>query len=342
MKAIVIHTAKDLRVEERPVEEPGEGQVLVRLASGGICGSDLHYFHDGGFGTVRLKEPMVLGHEVSGYVEAMGPNTIGPAVGQLVAVSPSRPCGSCQYCLRGHANHCLNMRFYGSAMPFPHIQGAFRELLLADAAQCVPADGITSDEAAMAEPLAVCLHAIRQAGSLVGAKVLVTGCGPIGVLTVMAARRAGASEIVATDLSDFTLEAAHEAGADVALNVAKMSDALDQYHADKGYFDVMFECSGSQIALAQGVAALRPKGVAVQVGMGGDMTVPMQMLTAKELRLVGTFRFHEEFAMAVEMIQKGLINVGPLITHKFSIADAEKAFLMASDRSCAMKVQITF
>lgn len=342
MKAIVIHSAKDLRVEERPVAEPGEGQVLVRLASGGICGSDLHYFHDGGFGTVRLKEPMVLGHEVSGYVEAIGPNTNGLAVGQLVAVSPSRPCGTCQYCLRGHANHCLHMQFYGSAMPFPHIQGAFREHLVADARQCVPADGITSDEAAMAEPLAVCLHAIRQAGSMVGAKVLVTGCGPIGALTIMAARRAGASEIVATDLSDFTLEAAHAAGADVALNVAKSPDALGRYQAEKGYFDVMFECSGSQVALAQGVAAMRPKGVAVQVGMGGDMTVPMQMLTAKELRLVGTFRFHEEFAMAVGMIQKGLINVEPLITHKFPIAAAEDAFLMASDRSCAMKVQITF
>ncbi|MEM6986234.1 MAG: alcohol dehydrogenase catalytic domain-containing protein, partial [Pseudomonadota bacterium] len=124
MRALVIHAAQDLRVEEKPVRDMGEDEVLVRVLRGGICGSDLHYYNHGGFGTVRLREPMVLGHEVAGEVVACGDGVDGVQAGQLVAVSPSRPCGACRYCLEGRPNQCLNMRFYGSAMPFPHIQGA--------------------------------------------------------------------------------------------------------------------------------------------------------------------------------------------------------------------------
>ena len=142
MKALVIHAAGDLRIEDHPTADPGPGEVRVRLATGGICGSDLHYYNHGGFGTVRLREPMILGHEVAGHVEALGEGVTTFTKGQLVAVSPSRPCGACRYCLEGKPNHCLNMRFYGSAMPFPHIQGAFRQSLVAEAAQCVPADGL--------------------------------------------------------------------------------------------------------------------------------------------------------------------------------------------------------
>ncbi|MFN7002580.1 MAG: alcohol dehydrogenase catalytic domain-containing protein, partial [Roseinatronobacter sp.] len=157
MKALVIHAAKDLRLEEVASDPLGPGQLRLRLARGGVCGSDLHYYNHGGFGAVRLREPMILGHEVSAHVSEIGAGVTGFAVGQLVAVSPSRPCGSCRYCSEGLPNHCLNMRFYGSAMPFPHIQGAFREELIADATQCVDATGLSAGEAAMAEPLAVTL-----------------------------------------------------------------------------------------------------------------------------------------------------------------------------------------
>ena len=201
MKALVIHGAKDLRLETRDVEAPGPGQVAVALKAGGICGSDLHYYSHGGFGPIKLREPMVLGHEVAGEIVELGPDVEGLRVGQLVSISPSRPCYNCLYCRDGQLNHCLNMRFYGSAMPFPHIQGAFQEYLVAEAEQCVVADGLTAGEAAMAEPLAVALHAVKQAGNLLGARVLVTGSGPIGSLTILAARRAGAAEIIATDLS---------------------------------------------------------------------------------------------------------------------------------------------
>ncbi|MFN3280835.1 MAG: L-idonate 5-dehydrogenase [Tabrizicola sp.] len=340
MKAIVIHGPKDLRIEERAVEPLGPGQLRLRLATGGVCGSDLHYYNHGGFGAVRLREPMILGHEVSAHVE--DPGTSAFRKGQLVAVSPSRPCGTCPFCLEGLPNQCLNMRFYGSAMPFPHIQGAFREVLVADASQCVDATGLTPGEAAMAEPLAVALHATRRAGEMLGKRVLVTGCGPIGSLAVLAARRAGAAEIVATDLSDFTLSLASRVGADRVINTGTDPEALAAYGADKGHFDVLYECTGVAAALASGIAALRPRGVILQLGLGGDMTLPMMAITAKELDLRGSFRFHSEFAVGVGLMQKGLIDVKPLITHTVPLAQAEDAFRLASDRSRAMKAQIDF
>jgi L-idonate 5-dehydrogenase len=342
MKAIVIHAARDLRIEDRPDESPGPGQLRLRLATGGVCGSDLHYYNHGGFGDVRLKEPMILGHEVSAHVTDIGPGVTGFSLGQLVAVSPSRPCGACAYCHDGLPNHCLNMRFYGSAMPFPHIQGAFRETLVADATQCHDATGLTAGEAAMAEPLAVTLHATTRAGQMLGKRVLVTGCGPIGVLSILAARRAGAAEIVATDLSDFTLSLARKAGADRTINTGAEPTALAEYAPNKGYFDVLYECTGVAAALAGAIAVMRPRGVILQLGLGGDMTVPVQAITAKELDLRGSFRFHAEFATGVALMRKGLIDVKPLITHTVPLADAETAFRLASDRSQAMKAQIAF
>jgi len=342
MRALVIHAAHDLRLESRALEALGHGQVRLGLATGGICGSDLHYFNHGGFGAIRLREPMVLGHEVSAHVVELGAGVTGFTAGQLVAVSPSRPCGTCRYCREGLANQCLNMRFYGSAMPFPHIQGAFREDLIADSTQCVDATGLTPGQAAMAEPLAVTLHATGRAGPLMGKRVLVTGCGPIGVLSILCARRAGAAEIVATDLSDFTLDLARKCGADRLINMAQTPDALATYAAYKGHFDVLYECTGAVQALSAGIAALRPRGVILQLGLGGDMALPMMAITAKELDLRGSFRFHDEFGVGVDLMRKGLIDVTPLITHTLPLEQAEAAFRLASDRGQAMKVQISF
>lgn len=342
MRSIVIHKAKDLRIEETDVQAPKAGEVLVRIATGGICGSDLHYYNHGGFGTIKVKEPMILGHEVSGYIEEIGPDVEGLAVGDLIALSPSRPCNKCQYCLEGKQNHCENMRFYGSAMPFPHIQGAFRELIVADASQCVKADGLTSGEAAMAEPLSVCLHATRRAGDMLGKKVLITGSGPIGTLSVLAARAAGAAEIVVTDLEDQALSFATKVGANKTINMITQASELDVYKEGKGYFDVLFECSGAAPALAAGISVMRPRGIVMQLGLGGDMSIPMQALTAKELDLRGSFRFHEEFAMSVKLMQQGQINVKPLISHTVKLDDAISGFEIAGDRKQAMKAQIEF
>ena len=343
MRAVVIHKAHDLRIDEAAAAEPGPGQVRVRIETGGICGSDLHYFHAGGFGAVRLQEPMVLGHEVAGRVEQIGAGVARLSVGDRVAVSPSRPCTTCRYCQAGQQMHCLDMHFYGSAMRFPHVQGAFRELLVAEENQChvVPAT-LTAGEAAMAEPLAVCLHAARRAGPLLGRRVLVTGSGPIGALCVLATRRAGAAEVVATDLSDAPSALLLQLGADRFINVARETGALAAYGTDKGTFDVVLEASGSDKALVAALDVVRPQGIIVQVGLGGTATLPLNTLVAKEIELRGTFRFHEEFALGVELLAKRLIDVRPLISATLPFTEAQEAFELASDRARSMKVQLAF
>lgn len=343
MKAIVIHKAKDLRIEEREVAEPGAGQVGIAIKRGGVCGSDLHYYRHGGFGTIVLKEPMVLGHEVAGEVTALGKGVTGLSIGQRVAVSPSLPCGTCTYCQKGQQNHCLDMRFYGSAMRMPHIQGAFQQQLVAEASQChVIADGVSIEEAAFAEPFAVALHAIVRAGSLAGKRVLITGCGPIGALGVIAARFHGAQEIVATDISDFTLGMAGRVGADQTINVAAAPDTMNAFKTNKGYFDVMIEASGNEAAVRTGLECLKPRGVLLQLGLGGDISIPQNMIVAKEIEMRGSFRFHEEFALAVDLINKHRVNFKSLLTEVIPMAEGVRAFELALDRTRAMKVQIAF
>ncbi len=341
-RAAVIHAPHDLRIEAVPVPDAGAGEVRVRVRAGGICGSDLHYFHDGGFGTVRIREPMVLGHEIAGVVETVGAGVTGLHPGDLVAVNPSLPCGACRFCLAGMANHCLDMRFYGSAMRFPHVQGGFREVLVCRAVQAVRAE-MPPSRSAFAEPLAVCLHAMRQAGPLLGARVLVTGAGPIGALAVLAARHAGARQIVATDLLDAPLALVGRLGADATHNLRAEPDALDRYGADKGVFDAVLECSGSGAALAGAIPAARPGAVIVQVGIGGAQTpVPLNAVVAKEITLRGTFRFDAEFALAVDVLARGAIDIAPLLTATLPLDRAGEAFALASDRARAMKVQLGF
>jgi L-idonate 5-dehydrogenase len=343
MRAVIAHAARDLRIEPVDVAPLGPNDVRVRIAVGGICGSDLHYYKHGGFGVVRLREPMVLGHEIAGVVEAVGADARQVKPGDKVAVNPSLPCNACKYCLEGRQNQCLDMRFYGSAMRFPHVQGGFRELLVCRETQAhVVAEGVSLAEAAMAEPLAVCLHAVRRAGSVLGKKILVTGAGPIGTLAVIAARRAGAAEIVVTDIADGALGFAQKVGADQTLNTAANPQALDPYAADKGAFDVMFEASGNEAALRGGLDVVRPGGVIVQLGLGGEMKLPINTLVAKEIELRGTFRFHEEFALAVTLIGKRLVDVAPLITETVPFTDATEAFELAMNRDRSMKVQLSF
>ena len=343
MKAIVCHAPEDLRLDNFETDVLGTHQLQVDVAYGGICGSDLHYYQHGGFGTVRIKEPMVLGHEVSGIVRVVGSAVQNFKAGQRIAISPSRPCGQCQYCQKGQHNHCLDMRFFGSAMRFPHVQGAFRQTLVIDASQAHPLqDSLSLSLAALAEPLSVGLHAIQRAGSVFGKQVLVTGCGPIGTLLIGALRRAGAARIVAVDIGDKPLECARAMGADETINIAKQPEALAPFAVNKGVFDVMFEASGNDRALRNGLDVVAPRGVIVSIGLGGDSTLPLNQLVGKELELRGTFRFHEEFAVAVRFLNEGLIDGRPVISHVMDFDDAIHAFELASDKSQAMKVQINF
>ncbi|MGJ5179343.1 L-idonate 5-dehydrogenase [Bradyrhizobium oligotrophicum] len=343
MRAVVIHAPKDLRIDSFPDLAPGAGEVRVKIEAGGICGSDLHYYHHGGFGTVRIKQPMALGHEIAGVIAAVGAGVTGLSEGTRVAVNPSLPCGRCAYCREGLRNQCLDMRFMGSAMRDPHIQGGFREFVTVDASQAVPiAPSLSTGEAAMAEPLSVCLHAAHQAGSLLGKRVLVTGCGPIGALSILVARYGGAAEIVATDVAEAPLAVARTLGASHALNVGAEPSALDPWRAGKGTFDVLFEASGNQAALRAALDVMRPGGVIVQLGLGGEMTLPLNTLVTKELQLRGTFRFDREFELALRLMGEGLLDVKPLISAVLPFEQAVTAFELASDRSRSMKVHLTF
>jgi len=343
VKAVVIHAPQDLRLDGQTGADLEAGQVRIGVAYGGICGSDLHYFHDGGFGAVRISEPMILGHEVSGVIEELGPGVTNLCPGDRVAINPSRPCGRCDYCLRGMPTHCLDMRFYGSAMRTPHIQGAFRQSLIADASQCFPVgDDISLQVAALAEPFSVALHAMTRAGSLTGKRVLVTGCGPIGALVAVAARRNGALSLTVTDILDEPLDRIADIVADQVVNVSCEPEVLSRSNGAKGQFDVMFEASGNEAAIRTGIEWLRPGGVLVQVGTGDDVALPLSVVVAKEIDLRGSFRFHEEFAWAARLLASAKLPVEPLISDVLPLERAEEAFRLASDRSKAMKVQIAF
>jgi L-idonate 5-dehydrogenase len=343
MRAVVIHAPKDLRIDSFADAAPGPGEVRVKIATGGICGSDLHYYHHGGFGTVRLQQPMALGHEIAGVVSDVGEGVAHLSAGARVAINPSKPCGQCVHCREGMRNQCLDMRFMGSAMRMPHVQGGFREYVTVDAAQALPiAEKLSLAEAAMAEPLAVCLHAGRQAGALLGKRVLITGCGPIGALLILVSRFGGAAEIVVTDVADAPLALAKKLGASHAINVAANAGALDPWRAGKGVFDNLFEASGNQAALRTALDLLRPGGIIVQLGLGGEMTLPINSIVAKELRLRGSFRFDPEFELALRLMGDGLIDVKPLISASTPFENAIAAFELASDRTKSMKVQLTF
>jgi L-idonate 5-dehydrogenase len=344
MRAVVIHAEKDLRVEQTSAPALKPHDVRVRIEAGGICGSDLHYYLHGGFGTIRVREPLILGHEIAGRVEAVGEEVSRVRPGDRVAVNPSRACGHCRYCQMGLQQHCTDMLFYGSAMRFPHVQGGFRDVLVVEERQAVKvAAGVTSSQAAFAEPLAVCLHAAKRAGSLLGKRVLVTGAGPIGALTIVAAKAAGAAEIVATDVVDGPLPVALKMGAKAAINVMAEPDRLkEEYGAEKGAFDVMFEASGNQHALTGAFDVVRSGGTIVQIGNGGQFTLPMNVVVAKEFELRGSFRFHEEFAWAVDMIGSGTIDLSPLLTATVPVERAVEAFDLAADKSKAIKVQLDF
>jgi L-idonate 5-dehydrogenase len=344
MKALVIYPPHDMRIEEVETQPLGVSQLRVHVLSGGICGSDLHYYQHGGFGTVRLREPMILGHEVSGAVVEAGSEVSGFKVGDRIAINPSRPCGRCRYCMEGKPNHCLAMRFHGSAAPIPHINGLFRQdIVIEDWQAFKVADDVSNGEAAIAEPLSVALHAVRRAGTVLGKRVLVTGCGPIGVLLIMVARRAGAAEIVATDIVDEALVIARSAGADRIINTSSDPAVLAAYGSDKGSFDILFEASGAEKALQAAIDVVRPCGIIMQVGnSGSSMTLPVNLISAKELDLRGSYRFHEEFGQALTFLNSRLIDVRPLITASFPFTQFKDAFALAGDRRHAMKVQLTF
>lgn len=335
MRALTIHAAGDLRVDERPRVDPGPGEVEVRVTVGGICGSDLHYFRHGGVGDFKLREPMALGHEVAGYVARTGEGVTSVKAGDRVAVHPARPCGRCEMCRAGRSNLCADMRFLGSAMRFPHVQGGFSEYLVVSEPQAVPVpDGLPLDRAVFAEPLAVGLHAAGRAGDLHGKAVLVTGAGPIGLLALLAIRYAGAARVVVTDIVDEPLAVAKAAGATDVVNVAREHDPLPEV-------DVAIEMSGSAPGFGACLEAVRRGGRVVTVGLmpAGNQPAPLNLITFRELEVVGSFRYTEEYAAAVRALAEN-VDVTPLMSGIFPLSRARDAFDLALDRAVATKVQL--
>lgn len=342
-RAVVVHAPHHLELETRDTPEVGLDQVRVRVHTGGICGSDLHYYHAGGFGAVRIKAPMILGHELSGTVEAVGANVGTVTAGQRVAVNPSLPCGQCDNCKRGLRNHCTDMRFFGSAMRWPHVDGGFRDFVVCHASQAIPIAGnVSFAEAALAEPLAVCLHALNRAGSVVGKRVLITGAGPIGALTAAVARLGGAVEIVVTDIVDQPLAIARKLGADIAINTKDQPDALAAHTKAHGKFDVHFEAAGSPPAVLGGLAELGARGICVLIGQGAEVPLQVSSLIGREIEMRASFRFDTEFQLAIDYLESGKLNVKDLVTATLPVDRMQEAFDLASDKSKSSKVHLAF
>jgi L-idonate 5-dehydrogenase len=338
-----LYGPEDLRMVEQPLLPLQPGMVRVRFGAGGICGSDMHYFRHARTGDFVVSSPLTLGHEVAGEIVEIGGDAPGLAVGDHVAVNPSRWCGHCVRCREGRANLCENIYFMGSASKTPHMQGGFSSLFDATPAQCVkvPKD-LPYAAAALAEPLAVCLHAVARAGDVNGKKVVLFGAGPIGLLTMLAAKLAGAAEVAVVDVAAAPLAFASRLGADHVVDISGGEDRLKALAADRA-FDVAFEISGTAAGLASAIASVRRGGTVVQVGnlAGGKIPVPANAIMAKELDLKGTFRFGEEFYEAVRLIVSGKVDVLQLVTAERPLAGAPDAFRLALDRSQSVKVVLT-
>ncbi|NPD69692.1 L-idonate 5-dehydrogenase [Lichenicola cladoniae] len=348
MFAAVLHGAHDLRVEHRDDRALLPGEARVRVACGGICGSDLSYFNKGGVGDFRIREPLTLGHEVSGTVIELAPQADLPAragvsVGTRVAINPSRPCLQCRYCREGRGNLCRNMRFLGSAALMPHVQGGFSENVVVRSDQCVPVpDSMSYRVAACAEPLAVALHAVSRAGTMVGRQVLIAGAGPIGLLCLAASLHAGAAGVTITDLCDPPLQVARAMGAASTINILADPEGLDREARQQDGFDIAIEATGAAASVSQLPLLVRPGGRIVQLGMlpPGAVPLPVNLLMAREIDMVGSFRFHDAFDIAVAALSSGRIDIIPILSASFPLRDAPEAFVLAADRQRAIKVHL--
>jgi len=315
MKAVVVHGANDLRIDDRPEPVAGPGEVIIDVEWGGICGSDLSYWRHGASGTAALKSPLVLGHEVAGRIARLGAGVRNLDVGQPVTVHPAELVGDgiMPDRLAGRTNLYPQIRYFGSAAFDPHTDGGFSERKLAKATQIRPLpDGVDTLHGALAEPLAVAMHAVKRAGSLTGKDVLVNGAGPIGSLVVAAARFAGARSVIAADINDSALQIAKAMGADHVVNVSG---------------------AGSLPAVLGGVLRATARGgTLVQVGNlpGAPAPAALGDLVTREITWIGSYRFVDEISDALQAMATGL-DVSPVITHTFGIDQAAEAMRVFGD-----------
>lgn len=323
MRASVLVRAGELTIETRPVPAPAPDQVIVRVNAVGICGSDVHYFHEGRIGDFVVEEPLVLGHEAGGTIVAVGADIDDSRLGERVSIEPQRPCRVCEFCRSGRYNLCPQIEFYAT----PPINGAFAEYVAiqGDFAYAVP-DSVSDDAAALMEPLSVAIAAVQKAGVRPGSRVLITGAGPIGIVTAQTARAFGATEIVISDPMAERREVALRFGA---------TEAVDPAAGPLGSgYDSFVDASGSPVAVKQGISALKPGGVAVLVGMGADeIALPVSTIQNRELVVTGIFRYANTWPTAIELVSSGAVDLDALVTGTFGIAEVREALDSAAQPS---------
>jgi L-idonate 5-dehydrogenase len=344
MRAAVLHSAKEIKVEEFQKPELAPGMVLLKIKRVGICGSDLHYYEHGYCGIFVPSRPFILGHELTATVVEKH-DSVGdfPKIGDRVTVNPARACGFCDYCKAGRPNLCKKTIMLGSGSTTPPTNGAMGEYLSIRADQChVLPDDMEDGIGAMMEPLAVALQAVKQAGVVSGKRVLVTGGGTIGLLTALAAKAFGAVPVVVSDIVAERRDFALNCGVDAVLNPAD-KDIMNQVNEIVGEgFDVVFEASGARQALRQAFDLVRSGATIVQIGTlgGDDVPLPANLLMVKEIKFIGSFRYGNVFEEAIRLVSSGRIDLKPFITGVLPLESISDAMELAADKIAALKVQV--
>jgi L-iditol 2-dehydrogenase len=327
-RAAIMYGTHDIRLEDKPVPEPGSKEVLVEIRAVGVCGSDVHYYEEGRIGSFVVREPLILGHESMGTVVAVGEEATKHKVGERVALEPGVPDLTCRECRAGHYNLCPNVRFFAT----PPIDGAFTNYvtIYEDFAFTLP-DNLSDNAGALMEPLSVGIWACRKANVRAGNHVLVTGAGPIGLLAMQVALAEGATEVTITDVSQERLEIAEKTGATKSINVSE-----EQLAEADVEVDALIECSGNEAALGDGIRCIRPAGTAVVVGMGPgeESSIPLALIQNKEIWLTGTFRYANTYPAAIELAATGRVDLDAIVTSYYGLEDVEEA-LQASRKDPA-------
>jgi L-iditol 2-dehydrogenase len=330
MRASVLVRPGTVEVQDVQVPVLNSHQVLVRISAVGVCGSDTHFFQEGHIGDMVVKEPLILGHESAGTIVAVGADVPADRIGERVSIEPQKPCRVCEYCKSGQYNLCPQIEFYAA----PPVHGAFAEYaaIEADFAYPVP-DHVSDEAAALMEPLSVAIATCRKAAVQPGARVLIAGAGPIGVLVAKVAGIYGAAEIVVSDPAPHRREFAVEAGATRAV------DPMSGEPATSGpLFDVFVDASGAPAAIQAGIRAVKPGGRVVLVGMGADdVVLPVSLIQNREIELTGIFRYTNTWPMAINLVASGLVDLDSLVTHRFGLDNVEKALLTGSTDPHAIK-----
>jgi len=340
----ILYKTDDIRLEQQDIVEPAPDQVLLKMDSVGICGSDVHYWTHGAIGDFIVKAPMVLGHEAAGVVAKLGSNVTNLKVGDRVAIEPGVPCGGCSYSKSGAYNLCINMKFCAT----PPVHGNLARYYAHSANYCYKLpDNVSLEEGALMEPLAVGVHACRRAGVSLGKRVLICGAGPIGLVNLLTAKAMGASEVIITDIMDNRLEVAKSMGADYTYKATRGKTAEDMAADVKELLggempDITIECSGVESSVRFGIMATKSGGCLVLVGLGKpEIMMPIVNAAVREVDIRGIFRYANCYPTAIAMVASGKVDVKPLITHRFKLEETLQAFETAkTGAGGAIKVMI--